>query len=235
MVDKEASDMKSLWEERTAMLFDLIDLIIINKGTETEDLIKDLKENSEDIAKATCGALKAASEIKRKDHEEYYYQLIEKNHPIRGVKLSPDEDMWLRNYTSVSMLKRILNDNISLVVEYFKCTKDNDIYGQKAADERLLSNVTSISGFLKSLSSSWDFELLNSTLTKYFRNLKKQSDVMVGAKDPELFEKEKIISDEISQIFCELLPPKGRGASCCIDTTLSSLTGVNFRGSHDIH
>jgi hypothetical protein len=196
---KEAVDMKSLWEERTAMFFDLIEQI--NKGEDIEDLKIDLKENSEDIAKATCGTLKADSEIKRQDHEEYYYQLIEKNHPIRGVKLSPEEDVWLRNYTSISMLKRILNDNISLVVEYFKCTKDNDIYGQKAADERLLSNVTSISGFLKSLSSTWDFELLNSTLTTYFRNLKKQSDMLAGAKDPELLEKEKTISDKISQIF----------------------------------
>jgi hypothetical protein len=196
---KEAVDMKSLWEERTAMFFDLIEQI--NKGEDIEDLKIDLKENSEDIAKATCGTLKADSEIKRQDHEEYYYQLIEKNHPIRGVKLSPEEDVWLRNYTSISMLKRILNDNISLVVEYFKCTKDNDIYGQKAADERLLSNVTSISGFLKSLSSTWDFELLNSTLTTYFRNLKKQSDMLAVAKDPELLEKEKTISDKISQIF----------------------------------
>jgi hypothetical protein len=196
---KEALDMKSLWEERTAMLFDIIELI--NKGEEIEDLKIDLKENSEDISKATCGAVKADSEMKRQDHEEYYYQLIEKNHPIRGVKLSPEEDVWLRNYTAISMLKRILNDNVSLVVEYFKCTIDNDIYGQKAADERLLSNVTSISGFLKSLSSTWDFELLNSTLTTYFRNLKKQSDIMAGAKDPELFEKEKTISGEISQII----------------------------------
>jgi hypothetical protein len=197
--DKEALDMKSLWEERTSMFFDLIELI--NKGEETKDLIIDLKDNSEDIAKSTCGALKADSEIKRQDHEEYYYKLIEKNHPIRGVKLSPDEDKWLRNYTSVSMLKRILNDNISLVVEYFKCTKNNDIYGQKAADERLLSNVTSISGFLKSLSSSWDFELLNSTLTTYLRNLKKQSDIIIGANNPELLEKELKISEEISKII----------------------------------
>jgi hypothetical protein len=199
MDDKEELDMKSMWEERTSMFFDLIELI--DKGEETEDLIIDLKENSEDIATATCGTLKADSEIKRQDHEEYYYQLIEKNHPIRGVKLSPEEDVWLRNYTSISMLKRILNDNVSLVVEYFKYTKDNDIYGQKAADEKLLSNVISVPGFLKSLSSSWDFELLNSTLTTYFRNLKKQSDMLVGAKDPEMFEKEKIISGEISKII----------------------------------
>jgi hypothetical protein len=199
MDDKEALDIKSLWEERTAMFFDLIGLI--NKGEETEDLIIDLKDNSEDIAKSTCGALKADSETKIQDHEEYYYKLIEKNHPIKGVKLSPEEDVWLRNYTGVSMLTRILKDNVSLFGNYLKCTKGNDIYGQKAADEKLLSNVTSISGFLKSLSSTWDYQLLNSTLTTYFRNIKKQSDILVGAKDPELFEKMKIISDEISQII----------------------------------
>ncbi len=196
---KKSEDMKSLWEKRTSMYFDLIESI--NKGTETENIIINLKNNSEDIAKETCGRFKADSEIKKQDHEEYYYKLIEKNHPINGVKLNQEEDMWLRNYTSVSMIKRILKDNVSLFLDYLKCTKDNDIDGQKVADERLLSNVTSISGFLKSLSSSWDSELLNSTLTKYFRNLKKQSDMLVGAKDPELFEKDKIISDEISQIF----------------------------------
>lgn len=196
---KEVLDMKSLWEERTEMFFELIDLI--HKDAETEDLKIDLKENSEDIAKATCGVLKADSEMKRQDHEEYYYKLLEKNHPINGVKLDTLEDAWLRNYTAISMLKRILNDNVSLVVEYLKCTKDNDISGQKAADERLLSNVTSISGFLKSLSSTWDTDLLNSTLTVYFRTLKKQSDILMGAKNPELFEKELIISNEISQII----------------------------------
>jgi len=197
--DKEALDMKSLWEERTSMFFDLIELI--NKGEETEDSIIDLKDNSEDIAKATCGVFKADSENKKQDHEEYYYKLIDKNHPINGVKLAHEEDVWLRNYTSVSMLTRILKDNVSLVVKYLKYTKSNNIYGQKTTDERLLSNVISIAGFLKSLSLTWDFELLNSTLTVYFRNLKKQSDIIVGAKDPELLEKELKISEEISKII----------------------------------
>lgn len=198
--DKElAADMKSLWEERTSMFFDLIELI--NKGRDTKNIVIDLKENSEDIAKETCGILKEDSEIKKQDHEEYYYKLLEKNHPINGVKLDPLEDTWLRNYTSVSMLTRILKDNVSLIVDYLKCTKGNDINGQKAADEKLLSNVISITGFLKSLSCTWDIQLLNSTITAYFRNIKKQSDILVGAKDPELFEKELIISDEISQII----------------------------------
>jgi hypothetical protein len=47
------ADMKSLWEERTSMFFDMIDLI--NTGSDIENLIVDLKDNSEDIAKATCG------------------------------------------------------------------------------------------------------------------------------------------------------------------------------------
>lgn len=197
--DKEMADMKSLWEERTAMFFDLIDLI--DAGVYTEDLIIDLKDNSEDIAKATCGGFKFDSEMKKQDHEEYYYKLIEKNHPIRGVKLTPEEDVWLRNYTSVSMLIRILKDNVSLVAEYLKCTKAVNIDGQKIADERLLSNVISITGFLKTLSSTWDSELLNSSLTVYFRNLKKQSDILAGATNPEMLEKELTTSEEISQII----------------------------------
>ena len=197
--DKESSEMKSLWEERTSMFFDLIELI--NNGAETEDQIIDIKDNSEDIAKAIYGKFKADSETKKQDQEEYYYKIIEKNHPINGVKLSPEEDVWIRNYTSVSMLTRILKDNVSLVVKYLKCTKSNDIYGQKTADERLLSNLISITGFLKSMSSTCecDFELLNSTLTTYFRNIKKQADIIVGAKDPELLEKELKISEEISK------------------------------------
>jgi hypothetical protein len=197
--DREAADMKSLWEERTTMFFEIID--IINKGADTEDLIKDLKENSEGIAKAICGVFKTDSQTKRQNSEEYYYELIEKNHPIKGVKLTHEEDMWLRNYTSVSMLTRILKDNVSLVKEYLKCTKRNDIYGQKAADERLLSNVASISGFLKSLSPLWDIESLNSNLAIYFRNFKKQADILAGAQNPTLLEKETKVSEEISKII----------------------------------
>lgn len=197
--DKGIEDMKSMWEERTSMFFDLIDLI--NKGIDTVDLITDLKENSDDIAKATCGGFKEDSQAKRDNHEEYYYKLIEKNHPTKGVQLTPEEDIWLRNYTSVSMLTRILKDNVSLVAEYLKCSKAKDIYGQKAADERLLSNVISITGFLKSLTSTLDIELLNSKVSVYLRQLKKQSDILSGAKDPEMLEKELITSEEISNII----------------------------------
>jgi hypothetical protein len=196
--DKKMSDMKSLWEERTSMFFDMINLI--NTGSDIENLTVDLKDNSEDIAKATCGAFKFDSKMKKTDHEEYYYKLVEKNHPIKGVKLTPEEDMWLRNYMSVSMLTRILKDNVRLLTDYLKYTKAN-IDGQKITDEMLLSNVVSITGFLKTISSTLDFELLNFSLTIYFRNLKKQADILAGAPNPELLEKELKISEEISQII----------------------------------
>lgn len=143
--DKKIADMESLWEERTSMFFDLIDLI--NIGEDTENIIVDLKDNSEDIAKATCGVFRADSEMKKQDYKEYYYKLVEKNHPTKGVKLTPEEDVWLRNYTSVSMLTRIMKDNVRLLTDYLRCTKANDNYGQKITDERLLSNVISITGF----------------------------------------------------------------------------------------
>lgn len=198
--DKEMADMESLWEERTSMLFDLIDLI--NTGEDTESLIIDLKDNSEDIAKATCGVFKADSEIKKQDHKEYYYKLIKKNHPTKGVQLTTDEDAWLKNYTSVSILTRILKDNVRLITDYLRCIKANDNYGQQITDERLLSNVVSITGFLKNLSSTWDFELIDSKLGIYFRNLKKQSDILAGAKNPELIDEELKIAKEISKIVC---------------------------------
>lgn len=197
---EDIENMKSLWEERTSMLFDLID--IVKKGKETDDLIADLKENSEDIASATCGVFKRDSETKKEDPEKYYYELIKKNHPINGVKLDPDEDVWIRNYTSVSMLKLILKENAGIFKEYLKCTKSNDIYGQKVADENLTSNIMSLSGFLKSLSSTFDIETLNSKLIEYVRQLKKQADILCGAEIPSmLLEKEIKTSEEISKII----------------------------------
>lgn len=196
--DKEFADMKSLWEERTLMFCDLI--YQIYKGVDTADLITDLKDNSEDIAKATCSVFKSDSE-KREDHEDYYYKLLEKNHPTKGVKLTPEEDVWLKNYMSVSMLTRILKDNVRMVHDYLNYIKENDIQGQKIADEVLQSNIISITGFFKSLSSTWDIELLNSKIIVYYRNLKKQADVLAGAPNPELLESELKVGGEIAKII----------------------------------
>jgi hypothetical protein len=202
---KEMSDFKSLWEERTSLIIDLIKLI--KTGSATDDTIIDLKENSEDIAKTIFTVFKQDSISKNKEHEEYYYELGDKSHPTKGSPLNPEEDEWIRNYMSVSMFTLILKENILLLKDYFKFIKENDIKGQQIVEERISGSIASTTGFLKSMGTTWDLETINKKLVQYLRNIKKMVVVLVDSKDTDIdadvVENQLDIAREIAQILFE--------------------------------
>lgn len=197
--DKEMADFKSLWEERTTLIIDLIELTRVDSTI--DDIITDLKENSEDIAKSIFTVFKKDSESKSKEPKEDYYALLEISHPTRGYPLTQEEDVWMRNYMSVSMFIRILKDNITLLKDYFRYTKENDVEGQKIAEEGLGDSISSTTGFLKSMSDTWDLQIINKKLIQYLRNIKKMSVVLVSNKDDidaDTIEEQLEISREIA-------------------------------------